>query len=321
MLNINTKTINLSRIVSLTIFFIFSTAIFSYSQEADGLLKAASRTDKSKASIGQRLFHITTIISGNEIEVFPDELNVSGNFDVKGPNISIKKQFNKYYARICYELIPYDTGKQVIPGIDITCIPAGGKARTIKSNAVTVDVESVFLTAKIEADIKPIAPPISVRRPYFFYAVLSVPLLILIIYIVNILRRIIQKKQEEKKQVLSNLPLLYNKMSESYNAFSSKPAPDKNDFAGLSSRIKEYIECRFSFHAVGLTTQEFLRRIKKHDDFYTRYGENLNCVLRISDMVKFAGYAPKEDDYEKARMLAKDIIKNLSPHRMQGLKK
>jgi len=79
----------------------------------------------------------------------------------------------------------------------------------------------------------------------------------------------------------------------------------------LTYTIREYLENRFGIQALESTTGEINKSLKEVD-FDQKHTTNLNNILHIADMVKFAKAKPDEtihqDFMEKARSFVKDTL-------------
>lgn len=74
----------------------------------------------------------------------------------------------------------------------------------------------------------------------------------------------------------------------------------------LTGTLREYIECRFGFNAKEMTTSEIVDRLThSHDDGALA---ELQSVLRMADLVKFAKLAPSTADRDHNLMQALDYV-------------
>jgi hypothetical protein len=302
-------------LISLSIVFFFVFAMSSRAKGNDTVINAVSRVDRSRISVGERLIHTTTIISDTDIVIYPIKAEAFlGRFKVRDSTVTVEKRFGRYHAMLRCVLISYDTGMQVIPGLEIRYIIDGVNKGTARSNAINVYVESVFETSRIGADIRPIEPPVGVKFAYTFHIILGIAIALLLTYLAVIFTRLVQNAIKKKKDRPVHALFLYRSLAQGMGCFSAGPGPDKDNFITMAGLVKEYIEAIYPLGAGRLTVEEFLRRIKRYDYIYNRYAEGLSFMLRTSDLVKFANYTPQKVDYERAEAFIKDIIKNTTPY-------
>jgi hypothetical protein len=86
----------------------------------------------------------------------------------------------------------------------------------------------------------------------------------------------------------------------------------KEYYTELSEIIRQYIEIRFKTPAMELTTDELLRKAKKHREM-TSFSSSLKPLLQAADLAKFAKAIPLPEEHIEALTLAKNFIQITKP--------
>jgi hypothetical protein len=77
----------------------------------------------------------------------------------------------------------------------------------------------------------------------------------------------------------------------------------------LTHIIREYLEDRYSINALELTTSEISKELK-NKDFDKKYSNELNEILMVADLVKFAKSTPDISVHDQFMAKAKDFVEN-----------
>lgn len=93
------------------------------------------------------------------------------------------------------------------------------------------------------------------------------------------------------------------------------PEPEQADnwYVELSSIIRRYLEDRYSLRAPELTTEEFLKIARSSGVLSTEHRKLLQTFLTRCDRVKFARYAPEDDESREALDSAKSFLEDTRP--------
>jgi hypothetical protein len=87
---------------------------------------------------------------------------------------------------------------------------------------------------------------------------------------------------------------------------------EKEYFTGLTDILRVYIDRRFDINAVEMTSSQIIDTLKKNDE--TRaVNEQLEMILEIADIVKFANARPLADDNEVAFQRAVNFVEATRP--------
>jgi hypothetical protein len=288
------------------------------SQAVDDIrVRAVSNAGKSRVGIGERFIYSTIISSSHDIEVDMPKEDKIGSFEIKDRGVVRQGSLTGHRVKIWHELVVYETGEKVIPALKINYRFGQGQWHSIESNAVNIYVQSVFERSKIEADIRPIEPPVGLRFPYTFHIIAGIPVLFIVFYSAVFFIKYRKRMLEKKRRGPARNLRVYRKLSDKAALLNTKTEFKTYDFTGLSGLIREYLGLNFHMDYTRFTTEEFLSKISSHSDFYVKYGEDLSFLLRASDMVKFANYIPGAEDYKRAFLLTRSIIKDIPPNESQ----
>ena len=87
---------------------------------------------------------------------------------------------------------------------------------------------------------------------------------------------------------------------------------EKEYFTGLTDILRVYIDRRFHINAVEMTSSQIIDTLKKNEE--TRaVNEQLEMILEIADIVKFANARPLADDNEVAYQRAVNFVEATRP--------
>ena len=87
---------------------------------------------------------------------------------------------------------------------------------------------------------------------------------------------------------------------------------EKEYFTGLTDILRVYIDRRFHINAVEMTSSQIIDTLKKHEETKA-VNEQLEMILEIADIVKFANARPLADDNEVAYQRAVNFVEATRP--------
>jgi len=280
-------------------------------------VKAVSKLNRNKIGIGERLIYTTTIFLGKGVEIDIPKAAGFGTFELKDSRMISEERLFGRRIKVLHELVSYETGKQIVPGLKINYRLGKGDWKQLQSNDVDVYVQSVFERSKIESDIRPIERPIGLKFRYTFHIITGIPLLFAAIYSLRFFIRYRKRILEKRRRGPARNILVYRQLSDKLAAPGVKTGFGAADFIVLSGIIREYLGLNLGMDSSRFTTEEFIHSIKQHKDFYPKYGEDLSFVLRTCDMVKFANHIPQTEEYKRIFSLAGAIKENILPNEVQ----
>ncbi len=199
----------------------------------------------------------------------------------------------------------FDSGYYVIPPVLFSYRSQGSnELDTIKTQPTTIRVHTVPVdTSKA---IRPIKGPKDVPYtlaelwPYILGAILIISLLILGYYLY---RRWQQKPGRTEQHVPEpERPaheIAFERLKELEDQKLWQKGKVKQYYIELSEILREYIERRYNFQALEMTTFEILEQME-NSGFSVALHQKAKDVLELSDFVKFAKHIPKQDDHQEA---------------------
>lgn len=203
----------------------------------------------------------------------------------------------------------FDTGFYVIPSFRFY---DRERNDSLRSNALPLEVLTVEIdTTKGITDIKmPIDVPLGFWEiaPYIFVLLLLIALGLFIWYYYR------KKKHKETE------PPVRIKPSEPPHAWalreldrlSSEKLWQKGKIKLFHSRltdiIRTYIEYRFDIPAMEYTTSETVSACRPREEISEEICSNLESVLELADLVKFAKWNPLPDENENSQQIAYDFV-------------
>ena len=87
---------------------------------------------------------------------------------------------------------------------------------------------------------------------------------------------------------------------------------EKEYFTGLTDILRVYIDRRFHINAVEMTSTQIIDTLKKNDETKA-VNEQLEMILEVADIVKFANARPLADDNEVAYQRAVNFVEATRP--------
>ncbi len=87
---------------------------------------------------------------------------------------------------------------------------------------------------------------------------------------------------------------------------------EKEYFTGLTDILRVYIDRRFHINAVEMTSSQIIDTLKKNDETKA-VNEQLEMILEMADIVKFANARPLADDNEVAYQRAVNFVEATRP--------
>jgi hypothetical protein len=123
-------------------------------------------------------------------------------------------------------------------------------------------------------------------------------------------RRYQKKDQPSRVKVVKRLPheVAFEKLEQLKEQKLWQQGMFKEYQSQLSHIIREYVESRYEILALESTTDEILRDLKEKD-FNEDLKGNLNEMLQLADLVKFAKAEPPLERHEQLMKFAEDFVR------------
>jgi hypothetical protein len=269
------------------------------------LIEVAAEVDKSTITIGDRVKYTLTITRNKNLRIEQPGPGANlGMFEIKEYEIheSVEKDDN-IIEKFDYSISVYDTGKFVIPPFPVAFFPSdtSKEFQLITSEPIEIFVESVL--AGGDAEIRDIKPPLPV--PYNYFRLILIIALIVLLLSSLIFGYIYYQKRKKgeplfRKEIIR--PAHEIAIEELNKLLAGSYLSDKQFklfFSELSDINRNYVENRFFIKALEETTTELFESIQGME-LDENAVDKLREVLDLSDLVKFAKYAPEQKEIDSA---------------------
>lgn len=273
------------------------------SLQAQQRVSVKTTIDSSNLMIGeQTLYHIEVSGPASLKYVFPsfpgDTLVTGLEILNRGKIDTISINSERIELKSDFLVTSFDTGLYYIPPVKIL---AG--TDTIESNNLGIKVMTYEVdTAKLEVfDIKGVQKPPFIISDYWIETSIFLLLYALVLLLIWLYLR---KKYPRLKGVVlapeNLLPAHVVAIMELDRLKAEKVwkvGKNKKYYTELTEIIRKYIERRFQFNALEMTTDEILTLFKRDKSTQSVY-QNLSQILQLADLVKFAKIDPLESENE-----------------------
>ncbi len=197
-------------------------------------------------------------------------------------------------------LTSWDTGIYYIPSIEFS--------ENNTTQSLSLIVKSIFLEEN--ATYKDIKQPLD--APMNIYDILPwIIILIIVLFIIYLSKKYLAKNNSTQKRIKKEIKTPpHVKALEKLDLLEKKQLWQKGEVkeyhAQISEIIRRYIEERFKFIALELTTSEIINRLNNK----VNKQENINIknVLERADLAKFAKSKPTNDENIDSMSMVKDFI-------------
>ena len=299
----------------LILFIVFNASIVSAQDNA--LIEAESMVDTSTITIGDRIKYSIIIdrAEGLRIEKPGEGLNL-GMFEIKDYIFhEPEEKDGRIIERYDFTISVYDTGRFTIPAFPIAYFPedTGYVFKIIEAPSIDIFVQSV-LAGEEAKELKDIKPPIYIPFNYMFW--ISIAAVIILAGAIGFLGYRLWKRHKEKGYIFTPPPppkpaheIALAALEELYQNDLLEKGAYKEFFSRLSQIVRAYLEGRYFILALEETTSEIMRDIYDHIKEQNLL-KDLENILTLSDLVKFAKYIPETDEINQAKQEALDFVNN-----------
>ncbi len=241
-----------------------------------------------------------------ELPSFGDKLEQFGIVDYRTLEPELGKG-DEVITRKVYKLQPFLSGEYKIPPMVVEFHSEGDTARHyIRSDTITVKVNSLLPEDKSSLEIKDIAGPLELPREFPWIPVAAGIILIAAILSVVVFRL------KGKKTRTAALPAAHEVALAKLQNLLDRKLAEKKLYRELTVEVSDilrgYIEDRFGLKAPERTTEEFLAEAGSGLDVDKEKKEMIKQFLFHCDMVKFALLQPTEEDVQKTFDFCRDFI-------------
>ncbi len=283
---------------------------------AQDLPHVSAAIDSTKILIG-RQFHILL-----QAEVNPDGekigwANIPDTFDhlqvVERGKIDTARSGSKEVYRQQITVTGFDSGYWRIPAFDFSVIPAGGNASTLSTEPLFITVNTVPVDTT--QPFKPIKNIRFVKIPwttYLPYALAALAILALVIWLIR------RKKPEAAGPPAEAPPSAppYELALKALRQLEAEKLWQNNEvkmyYTRLTDILRNYFEKQFGVSAMEQTTGELLQNIKTVTQL-NQQKENIDYILSMADLAKFAKVLPLPSEHQDCMKKAVDIVEWTKP--------
>jgi len=239
---------------------------------------------------------VNFISKGKDFEIISEKLLPS---KIQGDYILFEKNITISF---------FKTGDFNIGPFIVELIKNGEIIETKQTNSVPIRVKSVL--TKEDKSIKPLKDLIEIKGNPFCvlkYVIVFFVFAILVVLIIFLLRRrkgCLFKKQELILSPIEELELRVNELIEQKMFEKGRI---KRFFTNLTMIIKHFLSREYKFSAEDFTTYETLLHLKAKEK-EALIVDDLEFLFNVSDLVKFAKFAPDSHTFKKTCNKIRDII-------------
>ena len=246
---------------------------------------------------GQTKLTISKPISENFIWPEIDTILFKKNIEIiqKGKIDTFK---NKIFQE--FILTAWDSGKYYIPSINFSEVTS---SKDIILNVLPLNIDP---KAKLKDIKQPLKAPLNWHDIWPWILIL----IILIVFIFLINKYVLKKKKTEKKKINKKIIPCHIKALKELEEIERKQLWEngliKEYYSEISEIFRRYLEERFSFNALEITTDEILEELKIK--IQSKLFEETSILLNRSDLAKFAKNKPSKNDNINSLFIARKII-------------
>ncbi|GJQ60798.1 MAG: hypothetical protein SCALA701_35990 [Candidatus Scalindua sp.] len=275
-------------------------------------VKVNASVDKAKATIGERIKYSVTADSPEGTNIlFPEMREELAGFDVidSGTQLLSRKEGRVIEER-WFLLETFKPGSYIIPAVTIHF-----KLKEAQEEGETSTPEIYIAIASTldekSSDIRDIKPPVFLRKDYDrLYILLAA--IFGILALIGIPLFIFYRKKRGKAAPLppplSAHEIAYKELERLRSLDLNANGQTKEYYYHLSNIVRHYIENRFQLMAPERTTEEFLTEMTTSNKLDETHKELIENFLEHSDLVKFAAYAPQDQEIESSYSSAKRLV-------------
>ncbi len=316
------------------LFFILSLALPGMSHGAQPVdrppeyrLSLEAKASRGEVAKGETFSYTLTVIEEGEADVpfrlSPPDLsgfNVTGEYSSQSTRVINNRE--RTVTEQEYRLSSDLAGEHLIPPARaVVADPKTGKEVEFKSNPVKVNVteHGPGILKGLRNDIRDIKGPMSFleRIKLFFYIITALVVLgfiLVVAFVVYMARRGRSTGGKPKLSEPVPAPVIGPK-EEALKAIDAaeagRPASDsKAYYSVISEIIRRYLRAAHNIPATEATTAEIMQAVKSSTISASAY-DKLHEILEEADLVKFAKYAPTEEEKTKYMERARELLSQI----------
>lgn len=281
--------------------------LFAFSQVSHAQ-KVTASLDSAKILIGDHV-HLKINITAPAIQsiqapVLTDSLIQPFELVEQGKTDTLKIG-NEFAIIQNYTISCFNTGKVFFPSL-----PYFIQGQSYLTDSIPLQVETIQLDTT--GQLKPIKGPIQVPLtfkevlPYFYWALLAAAIILGLLYIY---RKYFRKKETVLEETIIEPPhiIALNKLKAIEEEKLWQQDRVKEYYVKVSDTIREYIENRFSIHALEQTTDELMTSLKRARVNASNRA-HIERILTFADLAKFAKTQPLPNENADTMRLSVEFV-------------
>jgi len=278
-------------------------------------IKAA--VDRNKITIGDKVIFTIGVKYPATLKVqMPDPATSLTAFEIKDFEVKApRKKWGKMQAEYRYVLTTFLTGEYRIEPIIFTCTLESGETKEVRTEPITITVESVKPGQNDRDDIRDIKMPVKIRTKIWLYTLIVFLILVFAgtgwyFYQQKKLRRGIFGDETAVNRSADEVA--YERLAKLKETGLIAQGRIKEFYIILSEIIRYYLESRFRISVLDRTTAELYRELRKIE-IAKQEIRMVKDFLDECDLVKFAKFIPEEEMILKDFDTAKEMVDRTRP--------
>ncbi len=280
-------------------------------------INVTAEVDKAFITIGDKVTYTVSISHDPEIKIITPVEPVSwGDFE-----LNKKKELDEFINEegnavnsFKFLISIFKLGEYIIEGPLVKYRAPGGEEKEIYANDLYITVESITGEEDVKEDIKEIKDVEALKANYLYFLLLTILLLVVFTLTLVLVKKNVLDKKNQNKQGLSKYLLPHEEALSELDALPHAKVVydgrmEKNYYSRISEIVKKYISRSFNLDTLDQTTFEMVNLIKK-TNISDQIRQDIQSILTMCDMVKFAKYRPQVSDILNHFRLTKEIIEN-----------
>jgi hypothetical protein len=298
--------------------FVLLTPLFLFSKVGAQSKIIDAKIDAQQIVLGDQLrYFVSATVDTTQVKLcwasFPDTFNTleiveKGKIDTQRNGAVVT-----YKQRLL--ITGFDSGSFLIPRFQFLSIHKNGRLDSLFSDSFRLMVNTVVVDTSKE--FKAIKNIVQIQSSWLDNWLLIVVVLLTIIITAFLVVYVLNKRKNKAKEQVAELVETYHQRSLRLLHELDKKELWQQDkvkdyYTELSEIVRHYIEQRFKTNAMELTTDELLRKAKKHREM-AMFRNSLKPLLEAADLAKFAKANPLPEEHIEAMQLALDFVKVSAP--------
>lgn len=219
----------------------------------------------------------------------------SGHYLVPGvevtnvnPADTTEKDDNMVHVRTVYTLTSFDEKLYYLPPVEVTIDNKVYKGKSLALKVLTVPVDTLHPNKFF--------PPKGVQEPPFMWSEWSGPFFLSLLLIVLVLAALyLRIRLKDNKPIIAHVRIVkkilphqkaMKKIEQIKSDKLTTSVDQKEYYTQLTETLRNYIEERFGFSAMEMTSSEIIEQLQKSGD--QQMIEELSTLFTTADLVKFA---------------------------------